>query len=117
VIVLDNYKHLHYFWLVTKEAGMASVSERLSITLQTIGAHIILLDTHFGTALFQKVGRYIKLTATGRLVLIFADEIFSLDSELERLMHHLPDSRPKQFGIGGADVLSKSISQTNELKK
>lgn len=105
-----NYKHLHYFWMVAKEGGVARASERLSITPQTISGQITLLETYFGTALFHKVGRNIELTEIGRLVLSFADEIFSLGSELEQMMHHLPDSRPKQFRVGVVDVVSKSIA-------
>ena len=105
-----NYKHLHYFWMVAKEGGVARASERLSITPQTISGQITLLETYFGTALFHKVGRNIELTEMGRLVLSFADEIFSLGSELEQMMHHLPDSRPKQFRVGVVDVVSKSIA-------
>jgi hypothetical protein len=47
----------------------------------------------------------------------FGDKLFSLDRELEQIMHQLPNSRPKQFKVGGADVLSKSIGQTNEVKE
>lgn len=110
MIILVNYKHLHYFWMVAKEGGIGRASERLSITPQTISGQITLLEIHFGSTLFQKVGRNIELTETGRLVLNFADEIFSLGSELEQMMHHLPDSRPKQFRVGVVDVLSKSIA-------
>ena len=105
-----NYKHLYYFWMVAKEGGVARASERLSITPQTISGQVTLLETHFDTALFHKVGRNIELTETGRLVLSFADEIFSLGSELEQMMHHLPNSRPKQFRVGVVDALSKSIA-------
>ncbi|NOQ81207.1 MAG: transcriptional activator NhaR [Methylophaga sp.] len=105
-----NYKHLHYFWMVAKEGGIARASERLHITPQTISGQISLLETHFGADLFTKVGRNIELTETGRLVLNFANEIFSLGSELEQMMHHLPEDRPQQFRVGVVDVVPKSIA-------
>ncbi len=105
-----NYKHLHYFWMVAKEGGIARASERLHITPQTISGQITLLESHFGADLFSKVGRNIELTETGRLVLKFADEIFSLGSELEQMMHHLPEDRPQQFRVGVVDVVPKSIA-------
>jgi len=105
-----NYKHLHYFWMVAKEGGIARASERLHITPQTISGQITLLESHFGADLFSKVGRNIELTETGRLVLNFADEIFSLGSELEQMMHHLPEDRPQQFRVGVVDVVPKSIA-------
>jgi len=105
-----NYKHLHYFWMVAKEGGIARASERLHITPQTISGQISLLEAHFGADLFNKVGRNIELTETGRLVLNFANEIFSLGSELEQMMHHLPEDRPQQFRVGVVDVVPKSIA-------
>jgi len=105
-----NYKHLHYFWVVAKEGGIARASERLHITPQTISGQISLLELHFGADLFAKVGRNIELTETGRLVLNFANEIFSLGSELEQMMHHLPEDRPQQFRVGVVDVVPKSIT-------
>lgn len=105
-----NYKHLHYFWIVAKEGGIARASERLFITPQTISGQITLLETYFGAELFSKVGRNIVLTETGRLVLNFADEIFSLGSELEQMMNHMPDTRLKQLKIGVVDVVPKPIA-------
>ncbi|HEC60610.1 MAG TPA: transcriptional activator NhaR [Methylophaga sp.] len=105
-----NYKHLHYFWMVAKEGGVARASERLAVTPQTISGQLTLLEAHYRAALFHKVGRHLELTETGRLVLSFADEIFSLGNELEQVMHHLPDNRPEQFKVGVVDVLSKTIA-------
>jgi LysR family transcriptional activator of nhaA len=105
-----NYKHLHYFWIVAKEGGIARASERLFITPQTISGQITLLESYFGAELFSKVGRNIVLTETGRLVLNFADEIFSLGSELEQMMNHMPDTRLKQLKIGVVDVVPKQIA-------
>ncbi len=105
-----NYKHLHYFWVVAKEGGIARASERLHITPQTISGQITLLEDYFDEDLFKKAGRNIELTETGRLVLNYADEIFSLGGELEQMMHHLPNYRPKQFRVGVVDVVPKSIA-------
>jgi len=61
-------------------------------------------------SLFTRVGRNLELTETGRLVLSYADEIFSLGGELEESVHQLPDGRPRLFRIGVVDVLPKSIA-------
>jgi len=105
-----NYKHLHYFWAVAKEGGVARASERLHLTPQTISGQLSLLEDYLGTALFTRVGRNLELTETGRLVLSYADEIFSLGGELENVIHRLPDGRPQLFRVGVVDVLPKSIA-------
>ncbi|HHH44022.1 MAG TPA: transcriptional activator NhaR [Gammaproteobacteria bacterium] len=105
-----NYKHLHYFWAVAREGGVARASERLNLTPQTISGQLNLLEEHLGVELFTRVGRNLELTETGRLVLSYADEIFSLGGELEEVIHQLPEGRPQLFRVGVVDVLAKSIT-------
>ena len=105
-----NYKHLHYFWMVAKEGGIARASERLHLTPQTISGQLSLLEEYLGEALFSRVGRNLEITETGRLVLSYADEIFSLGGELEEMVRNLPSGRPLVFKVGVADVVPKSIA-------
>jgi len=105
-----NYKHMHYFWTVAREGGIARAGERLHLTPQTISGQLSLLEAQLGVDLFTRVGRNLKLTETGRLVLSYADEIFSLGGELEEVIHQLPDERPQLFRVGVVDVVPKSIT-------
>ena len=105
-----NYKHLRYFWAVAKEGGVARASERLRLTPQTISGQLSLLEEYFGVELFTRVGRNLELTEPGRLVLSYADEIFSLGGEMEEAIHQLPDGRPQLFRVGVVDVVPKSIA-------
>ncbi|MBD1390785.1 transcriptional activator NhaR [Neiella sp. HB171785] len=105
-----NYKHLHYFWVAAKQGGIARASEHLHLTPQTISGQISLLEEQLGTALFVKVGRKLELTETGRLVLSYADEIFSLGDELKDVLSHSSLQRPQQLKIGIADVVPKTIA-------
>lgn len=105
-----NYKHLYYFWMVAKEGGIARASERLHLTPQTISGQLGLLEESLGENLFTRVGRNLELTETGRLVLSYADEIFSLGGELEEMVRNLPGGRPLLFKVGVADVVPKSIA-------
>ncbi|KAA1191842.1 transcriptional activator NhaR [Pseudohalioglobus sediminis] len=105
-----NYKHLHYFWVVAKRGGVARASETLHITPQTISGQIGLLEESLGEALFQKKGRNLELTEVGRMVMSYADEIFSLGGELEDAVRNMPATRPVTFKVGVADVVPKSIA-------
>jgi len=105
-----NYKHMHYFWTVAREGSIARASERLHLTPQTISGQLGLLEEHLGVDLFTRVGRNLELTETGRLVLSYADEIFSLGGELEEVIHRLPGGRPQLFRVGVVDVVPKSIA-------
>jgi len=106
-----NYKHLHYFWVVAKEESIAKASARLNITPQTISGQLGLLEKNLGVELFVKSGRNIEITETGRLVLNYTNEIFSLGNELEQVLHNESEERPTLFRVGVADVVPKSIAQ------
>ena len=105
-----NYKHLHYFWVVAKQGGIARAGERLHLTPQTISGQISVLEDSIGEALFSKSGRNLELTETGRLVLSYADEIFSLGGELEEALRNRPPDRQITFKVGIADVVPKTIA-------
>lgn len=105
-----NHKHLHYFWVVAKQGGIARASERLHLTPQTISGQLSLLEEQLGEALFSRVGRNLQMTETGRLVLSYAEEIFSLSGELEEMVRNLPGGRRLMFKVGVADVVPKSIA-------
>ena len=105
-----NYKHLHYFWVVAKEGGIARASERLHLTPQTISGQLSVLEDSLGETLFTRVGRNLEITEIGRQILSYADEIFSLGGELEEMMRNLPAERSLLFKVGITDVVPKSIA-------
>ncbi|MDH3326462.1 MAG: transcriptional activator NhaR [Gammaproteobacteria bacterium] len=105
-----NYKHLHYFWVVAKEGGIARASERLHLTPQTISGQLSVLEENLGVALFARVGRNLEITETGRQVMSYANEIFSLGGEMEEMIRNLPSERTMPFTVGVSDVVPKSIA-------
>lgn len=106
---LMNYKHLHYFWMVAHEGSIAKASAKLHITPQTISGQLSLLEERVGNALFDKVGRGLVLTDTGRLVLRYADDIFELGRELGDVLRGAPAVGPSEFIVGAASALPKTI--------
>lgn len=105
-----NYKHLHYFWAVAKAGSVTRASERLHLTPQTISGQLSLFEEVLGEALFDRSGRQFELTEAGRMVLSYADEIFSLGQELEEVLHHRPTDRPLQFRVGVTDAVPKAVA-------
>ena len=43
-----NYHHLHYFWVVAKEGGMARAAERLGMAVQTVSTQVRELERALG---------------------------------------------------------------------
>jgi LysR family transcriptional activator of nhaA len=106
-----NYKHLHYFLQVAKLGGVLRASEQLHLSPQTISGQIQLLEEALGTALFAKSGRGLALTEAGRLVLGYAEDIFSIGSELEEAVRDFPaKGKLLALRIGLADAVPKTIA-------
>ena len=106
-----NYKHLHYFFQVAKLGGVARASERLHLSAQTISGQVQALEEALGTPLFAKSGRGLALTDAGRMVLGYAEAIFSIGAELEEAVREHPrQGRPLAFRIGVADAVPKTIA-------
>jgi len=105
-----NYKHLHYFWAVAKAGSIARASEQLHLTPQTISGQLSLFEEIQGEALFEKSGRNLVLTEAGRLVLSYAEDIFSLGQELEEVLHNRPTERTVQLRVGVSDAVAKTVA-------
>jgi LysR family transcriptional regulator, transcriptional activator of nhaA len=105
-----NYHHLLYFWAVAREGSVTRACERLHLAQPTISAQIRQLEKRLGTRLFERQGRNLALTETGRLVLQYADEIFSLGRELQDVLAGQPAERPLRFTVGVPDALPKLIT-------
>lgn len=105
-----NLKHLHYFWKTAKLGGVVKAGEALHITPQTISGQIRLLEESLDTELFARHGRGLELTDAGRLVMGYAEEMFSLGAELEQVLRHYPKDRPTEFRVGVSEALPKSLA-------
>ena len=106
-----NYKHLHYFWTVLRAGGVVRASEQLHLTPQTLSGQIKLLEQRLGQPLLRKVGRGIEPTDAGRLVMRYADEIFSLGAALQEALDSGRDlRRATVLRVGIADALPKAMA-------
>src|SRR5688572_11680481 len=107
-----NYHHLLYFWAVAREGSLRRASEKLRVSEPSMSAQIRHLEAELGDKLFQRKGRTLVPTELGQFVLGYADEIFSLGSELiAAVKHHEPArKRALRFTIGVEDSFSKLLS-------
>ena len=105
-----NFKHLRYFWVVAKAGGIARASERLHLTPQTISGQVSLFEDVLGYKLFTRVGRRLELTDAGRVVLSYADEIFTVGEELEGVLRSPAEGRALPFSVGVADAVPKVVA-------
>lgn len=106
-----NYHHLFYFWTVAREGTIARAGEKLHLGQPAISSQLKQLENSFGVKLFQKSGRNLELTETGRMVYRYADEIFSLGREMIDTIKGRPTGKPVRFVVGAVDVVPKLIAK------
>ncbi len=98
-----------YFWTVAREGSIATASEVLNLTPQTISGQIKLLEESIGSPLFVRAGRGLVITETGQLVKQYADEIFALGAELTHRIKTDQTLVPNVLNVGVVDSIPKLI--------
>lgn len=104
-----NYSHLQYFWTVAREGSIVQAAEVLHLTPQTISGQLKLLDEAVGQPLFIRSGRRLVLSETGRVVYDYADEIFSIGSELAHVVRGGRMDGPSILSVGVVSSMPKLV--------
>ena len=110
-----NYRHLHHFWAVAKEGHLTRAAEKLHLSQSSVSMQIRELEERLGHDLFIREGRTLKLTETGRLVLAYAESIFSLGSEMLAAGSACEGHNKKRLRFGAVATLSRNF-QDNFLR-
>lgn len=105
-----NYHHLLYFWTMAREGSVSRAAEKLHLSQPTISGQLRQLESAIGTKLYERVGRELRLTETGKLVFEYAEEIFSTGQELMQRLKGNQTSRSLPFVIGVPDFVPKLIA-------
>ena len=106
-----NYSHLQYFWTVAREGSVARAAEVLNLTPQTISGQLKLLDEAVGQPLFDRVGRRLVLSETGRVVFDYAEEIFTVGAELANVVRGNQVGGPRSLAVGIVSSMPKLIAE------
>ncbi len=105
-----NYHHLRYFWTVANEGSFRRASEKLRVSQPSMCTQIKVLEANLGEALFRPVGRSLELTEFGQLIHGYAEEIFTLGSEILRATKQAPGVRSLRLHVGIVDSFPKLMS-------
>jgi len=106
-----NYHHLLYFWTVAKEGSVTKAAARLRLSQPTVSEQLRILEDALGEQLFDRSGRSLSLTETGRVAYRYADEIFRLGRELQDTLAGRPTGGPSKLRVGVSLVLPKLVLQ------
>jgi LysR family transcriptional activator of nhaA len=104
-----NYHHLLYFWAVAKHGGVARAGKVLRLTPATISSQVHRLEAMLGERLFERKGRGVALTESGRVAYRYADEIFATGREFLEAIRGRAVGRQLTVVVGVSDAFPKSI--------
>ncbi|SDP86944.1 LysR family transcriptional regulator, transcriptional activator of nhaA [Rhodoferax sp. OV413] len=104
-----SYRHLHYFWVVAREGGMARAADRLGMAVQTVSTQVRELERSLGVTLLKPVGRGLVLTEAGVAAMRQADLIFQLGEELPAMVHDAVSAPSVRLAVGISEGLPKLV--------
>jgi len=102
-----SYRHLHYFWVVAHEGGMARAADRLGMAVQTVSAQVRELERSLGVTLLKPVGRGLELTEAGLAAMRQADLIFQLGEQLPATVRDAVSTPSVRLAVGISEGLPK----------
>jgi LysR family transcriptional regulator, transcriptional activator of nhaA len=104
-----SYRHLHYFWVVAREGGMARGAARLGMAVQTVSAQVRELEKALGHSLLKPEGRKLVLTDAGVAAMQQADLIFELGEQLPARLQQATGTPVQRLHIGVGDGVPKLV--------
>lgn len=106
-----NFHHLRYFWAVAKDGNLTRTAARLRVAQSALSSQIQQLEEELGNPLFRRERRQLVLTEAGKIVLAYADEIFTTGG---RLVATLESGRKLEevLRIGGVATLSRNFQES-----
>lgn len=107
-----NYHHLYYFWITANEGSISNASRKLRVGQPTISTQIRTLEESLNQILFNRKSRGLHLTEAGKVVLDYANQIFSLGNELMEVVKDETFSKRAHIHIGALDGVPKSLIQS-----
>src|SRR5262249_35259960 len=100
-----NYHHLRYFFFVARTGSISRASRELRVSPPAISTQLHRLEEHLEEKLLTRSGRNLVLTEMGQVVFRYAEEIFTLGSELINTVKDRPTGRPSKLVIGVVDAM------------
>lgn len=93
-------QNLRAFLAVADTGSFSEAAERLHLTQPAVSKRIAVLETELGMRLFDRIGRSIQLTESGRTLLPRAREILLAIEDTRRSLHNLTDEVSGTLSIG-----------------
>ena len=107
-----NYNHLLYFHTIAREGTVAKAAEALHLTPQTLSGQLKVLEEAVGAPLFDRVGRGLVLSETGRTVNQYAEHIFAVGEELAHWVNRGQSTVTDSLNVGIVNSIPKLVAHS-----
>ena len=104
-----NYHHLRYFWAIAHERSLTRAAERLNVSQSALSIQLRQLEEQLGHALFERGGKRLALTESGRIALDYADTIFRAGDELVSTLEGRGAAGRQVLRVGSVATLSRNF--------
>ena len=100
---------LQVFYTVAKRLSFTKAAAELFISQPAVTKHVQELEHHFGTALFERKGNQIQLTAAGQVLLQHAELVVGIYRQIEFDLNTLKNKIGGTLRIGGSTTVAQYI--------
>ncbi len=97
-----NFNQLKIFYAVARKKSFTMAARELFLTQPAVTIQIQKMEADYGTKLFDRVGRKILLTESGKILLSFAEKILTLSAQAEEALTDVKELKSGKLSIGAA---------------
>lgn len=105
-----NFHHLFYFWRVAKIGHLTRAAQEVHTSQSALSSQIKQFEERLGEPLFTREGKRLVLTAMGRLVMAYADDIFGLGQEMLGRLQGQSEGMIR-LRVGSVSTLSRNFQE------
>src|SRR5882672_6655139 len=96
---LLEFRHLQTLVALAETGSLAKAAERVFVTQSALSHQLKALEQHYGTALFERNTRPLRLTRIGERLLSLAREVLATTAQAEREVAQWVSGRGGQLRV------------------
>jgi DNA-binding transcriptional LysR family regulator len=106
-VLFSNLNQLKYFYTVATTRSYTKAADELFVTEPAVNMQIRSLESSLGFKLFDKTGKELKLTESGKILYEYAEKIFCLVEEAVSALTQLQNLIKGSLRLGTAKTLAQ----------
>lgn len=104
-----NYHHLRYFWAIAHAGSLTRAAVKLNLSQSAVSVQLGKLESQLGHPLFERSGKQLVLTESGRIALDYADTVFEAGEELQSTLAGRPRLERQTLKVGAIATMSRNF--------